>query len=125
MPPGRSRVRRQPRRTASPRNRPGRPDDRGHLGRSIDPHAHRTGAGQRAGRQRELRALGRYATPKERDVLSEISERIKVKNDLDYQRAQQGALKGWLFVHIPLTYSLIIAVVPHVLLVYGFHGGIR
>jgi len=34
-------------------------------------------------------------------------------------------LKGWLFVHIPLTYSLLLASVAHIVVVYAFSGGAR
>ena len=70
--------------------------------------------------ERELSGLRRYAGPREREILSEIAERMRLKNDLDYQWAQQLALKSWLFVHIPLTYSLLILAAAHVLLVGGF-----
>ena len=65
----------------------------------------------------------RYASAREREVLSEIGEKMRAKNALDFQHAQQLALKGWLFVHIPLTYGLLVAVVAHVILIYAFRGG--
>lgn len=71
---------------------------------------------------RELWALDRYANDREREILSAIHERVRAKDDLDYQRAQQLALKGWLFFHIPLTYALMLLAVLHILLVYGFQG---
>ena len=73
--------------------------------------------------EREMGALSRSANRREREILSEIRERVRLKNDLDHQHAQQLALKSWLFVHIPLSYSLLIAVVLHVLVVFGFRGG--
>ena len=33
-------------------------------------------------------------------------------------------VKGWLFVHVPLTYALMVFVAAHVLLVLGFNGRI-
>jgi hypothetical protein len=44
---------------------------------------------------------------------------------LDYHRALQLALKLWLFVHIPLTYGLLIFTALHIVLVFGFSGGAR
>ena len=75
--------------------------------------------------ERELWALDRYANDREREILGEIQERIQLKEDLDYRWAQGIALKGWLFVHVPLTYALLVSIAVHVLLVFGFHGGIR
>lgn len=75
--------------------------------------------------ERELWALDRYANDREREILSEIHERMCLKEDLDYRWAQGVALKGWLFFHLPLTYAFLLAIAAHVLLVYGFHGGLR
>lgn len=69
---------------------------------------------------REIEALGRYLDDRERGVLEEIRVRVRLKDDLDFQRARQLVLRGWLFVHIPLTYSLLILAGVHVLLVYSF-----
>ena len=74
--------------------------------------------------ERELWALDRYANDREREILSEIHDRMCLKEDLDYRWAQGVALKYWLFVHIPLTYALAVLIVAHVLLVYGFDGGL-
>ena len=34
-------------------------------------------------------------------------------------------MKGWLFVHIPLTYGLLVFSVAHVVIIYAFSGGAR
>jgi hypothetical protein len=34
-------------------------------------------------------------------------------------------MKGWLFVHIPLTYGLLVFSVAHVVIIYSFSGGAR
>ncbi len=73
----------------------------------------------------EFAALDRYLNDDERCVHADITELIKLKDDVDYQYAGQAALKYWLFLHIPATYSLLIFSFFHVLLVYAFHGGIR
>jgi hypothetical protein len=62
----------------------------------------------------ELQQLQRYMVPAERTFLAEIIECVAAKDNLDQQRACQGMLKYWLFVHIPLTFSL--------LLLGGLHG---
>lgn len=62
----------------------------------------------------ELQQLQRYMVAAERTFLAEVMECVAAKDNLDQQRACQGALKYWLFVHIPLTFSL--------LLMGGLHG---
>ena len=61
----------------------------------------------------EVEAVDRYLNAEERDIMARIVERIHVKNNLDFQQARQGLLKGWLFVHIPLTYSMILVAAVH------------
>ena len=70
----------------------------------------------------ELRALERYLSTQERQTAAELAELIETKDNLDYCYAMQGALKCWLFVHIPLTYVLLPFVVVHVVLVRAFSG---
>ena len=73
----------------------------------------------------EIQALDRFLTKSERGQMVEIEERVKLKDDLDYQYSMQLILKYWLFFHIPLTYGLLVFAVFHILLVYAFAGGIR
>lgn len=73
----------------------------------------------------DLDALDRFLNAQEREIVADIADRIRVKDDLDYQYAHQAILKSWLFVHIPLTYSLLIFSLLHAVLVYAFFGGIR
>lgn len=67
--------------------------------------------------------LNRYLGEKERECLRRISELVRQKDGLDYHQSLQWMLKAWLFVHIPLTYSLLIFTFLHVVLVFGFSGG--
>jgi hypothetical protein len=71
----------------------------------------------------EIDALERYASAKERASLDEISVRVQRKDDLDYQHAQQLLLKYWLFLHVPVTWALLLVTAAHVFLVLGFRGG--
>jgi hypothetical protein len=73
----------------------------------------------------EVKLLERYMVPNEREILAQISECIVAKDNLDFQWACQGLLKYWLFVHIPLTFSLLILGVLHGLLAFSFAGGVR
>ena len=61
----------------------------------------------------EVQAVDRYLNADERGIMTRIVEMIHVKNNLDFQQARQGLLKGWLFVHIPLTYSMILVAAVH------------
>jgi hypothetical protein len=61
----------------------------------------------------ELKALQRYLNPDEQAIARELDDCLEAKRDLDYQYAGNRLLKLWLFVHIPLTYSLIILGLVH------------
>ncbi len=73
---------------------------------------------------RRIKANNRYLDESEREIMKNITELVKVKYDLDCHYALQSALKGWLFVHIPLTFALLLVAGLHVLLIYLFRGGI-
>jgi hypothetical protein len=74
--------------------------------------------------EHELSALERYSNDEELKVLGQIHQIMIEKEDLDYRWAQGVALKYWLFVHVPLTYALMVITAAHVLLVLGFNGRI-
>jgi hypothetical protein len=61
----------------------------------------------------EVEALHRYLNAEERTLIEQISRLIRTKENLDFQLASQGLLKLWLFVHIPLTFALILCGVLH------------
>lgn len=69
--------------------------------------------------------LNRYLDKTEQETLAKISQLVRQKDGLDYHESLQLMLKGWLFVHIPLTYSLMIFSLMHIVLVYAFSGGAR
>jgi hypothetical protein len=73
----------------------------------------------------ELNDLRRFTSEAERATLDKLAALVRRKDGLDYHRALQLALKLWLFVHIPLTYGLLIFTVLHIVLVFGFSGGAR
>ncbi len=74
--------------------------------------------------QNRMDDLNRFLTPDQRVVLAQIAELVRQKDGLDYQHALQLSLRLWLFVHIPLTYSLLIFTALHVVLVFGFSAGV-
>lgn len=67
--------------------------------------------------------LNRFLNERERASLAQIADLVRQKDGLDYHHSLQLALKLWLFVHIPLTYSLLILSLLHLVLVYAFSGG--
>ncbi|MCH9652751.1 MAG: hypothetical protein K0U86_02870 [Planctomycetes bacterium] len=69
-------------------------------------------------------ALMPYLNEQEQTVLHQLEEQVQLKDDLDYQYALQATMKLWLFVHIPLTYSLIIFALFHTIAVCAFAGTI-
>jgi hypothetical protein len=73
----------------------------------------------------EIGDLNRYLNDKDRAALDQLAALVRQKNGLDYHRALQLVLKGWLFVHIPVTYSLLLVSLAHIVLVYAFSGGAR
>ena len=74
--------------------------------------------------QHELRALHRYMNDEERSVAEKLSDVLVLKDDLDFHYGRQGLLKGWLFLHVPLTYGLLIFAMAHMVLVHAFYGGL-
>jgi hypothetical protein len=67
--------------------------------------------------------LKRFTNDTENKVLEEFAELLREKDRLEYHAALQGILKGWLFVHIPFTASLLIFTVAHIVLVFAFSSG--
>lgn len=69
--------------------------------------------------------LLRFANDADREKIQKLTALVRQKDGLDYHRSLQLALRLWLFVHIPLTYGLMIFTVLHIVLVFGFSGGAR
>lgn len=75
--------------------------------------------------QKEISQLDRYLAADQRDLGKELIQLVHRKDNLDYHRAMQGRLKYWLFLHVALTYSLLIVSVVHGVMAHAFHGGMR
>jgi hypothetical protein len=73
----------------------------------------------------EVEDLRRYLNDAERVTLEKLTQLVRQKDGLDYHHALQTTLKLWLFVHLPLTYSLMIFSLLHIVLVFAFSGGAR
>jgi hypothetical protein len=68
----------------------------------------------------KLEALDRYMNREEREIADSVRELVEAKNNLDHHYSLQLALKGWLFLHIPLTYALLLFALVHGIVVYAF-----
>ena len=73
----------------------------------------------------DLHDLDRFLNAEEREIAARLTELVRQKDGLDYQRALQLTLRLWLFIHIPFTYSLMLWSIAHIVLVYGFSAGAR
>ena len=68
--------------------------------------------------------VGRYLSDTEQEVLDDLARIMRRNDELNYHNALQSTLKGWLFLHVPLTYSMLVLIVVHVILVYTFTDGL-
>lgn len=73
--------------------------------------------------QREFNNLFRFLNDQERGYAEKLHGLVRQKSDLDFHYALQLTLKSWLLFHVPVTYSLLILAVVHLILVYAFTGG--
>lgn len=69
-----------------------------------------------------MHAMHRYLSEDEILIMNELEELVCENDQLDYQQSLLSILKCWLFVHIPLSYSLLIFGVVHGVLAYRFVG---
>jgi hypothetical protein len=73
----------------------------------------------------EMADLRRYLGEPENALLEKLLALVRQKDALDYHYSAQTTLRLWLFVHLPLTYSLLLFTLVHIALVYAFTGGLR
>ena len=71
----------------------------------------------------EIDNLSRYVDQQSQEKLAVIKNLVVEKDRLDFARVYLGLTKGWLFVHVPVTYALMVLTVLHVLVVYAFSSG--
>jgi hypothetical protein len=84
-------------------------------------HLLRSGLPQAAHRS-QFEEIRRYARKGELDLLDKLADLVERKHLLDYHHALQLTLRVWLFAHIPLSYSLLILSMVHIVVVYAFSG---
>jgi hypothetical protein len=71
----------------------------------------------------EIDNLSRYVDKQSQEKLAIIRDLVVEKDRLDFARVYLGLTKGWLFVHVPVTYALIVLTALHILVVYAFSSG--
>ena len=73
----------------------------------------------------QMAEVDRFINASEKKTVAELTELVRQKDMLDFHRSAQLVMKGWLLVHIPLTYGLLVFSVAHVVIIYAFSGGAR
>jgi hypothetical protein len=73
----------------------------------------------------EFTEVKRFLNPAEKTTAEQLADLVRQKDALDFQRTGQLLLRSWLFVHIPLTYGLLLFSLVHIVLVYSYSGGAR
>jgi hypothetical protein len=71
----------------------------------------------------EIDTLSHYVDQDSKEKLAAIKSLLVEKDRLDFARVYLGLTKGWLFVHVPVTYALTVLTVVHILVVYAFSSG--
>lgn len=71
----------------------------------------------------ELTEVNRYLSDPERKTCEQLFALVRRRDDLDFHAALQWRLKAWLFVHIGLTYPLLVVASLHGVLAHLFDGG--
>jgi hypothetical protein len=71
----------------------------------------------------EIDSLASYVDQQSQEKLATIKNLVVEKDRLDFARVYLGLTKGFLFVHVPVTYALMVLMVLHVLVVYAFSSG--
>jgi hypothetical protein len=71
----------------------------------------------------EINHLSPYVDAQGQEKLSRIWNLVAEKDALDFARVHFGLTRAWLFVHVPVTYGLIVLSVLHVLVVYSYSSG--
>ena len=70
----------------------------------------------------ELKREERYFNEEERVFSENLQAMITKKFELELHYVYQSVLRYWLFVHVPVTYSMYILVLFHLVATYAFRG---
>ena len=71
----------------------------------------------------ELADLRRLLNDAECEASETLFALVRRKDDVDFHHARQGLLKGWLFVHLTLTWALILFASLHGVMALSMQGG--
>ena len=71
----------------------------------------------------QISTIERYLDAAGKERLQKIRDLVEAKGSLDFHYANAGLLRLWLFVHVPATYALLVAIAVHVVLEYAFAAG--
>jgi hypothetical protein len=71
----------------------------------------------------EIDNLSPYVDERSQEKLATIRSLVVEKDRLDFTRVYLGLTRGWLLVHVPVTYSLVVLGVLHILANYAFSSG--
>jgi hypothetical protein len=69
-------------------------------------------------------SLSRYVDQQSQTKLATIRNLVVEKDRLDFAQVSLGLSRGWLFIHVPVTYTLIVLTVLHIVVVYAFTLGV-
>lgn len=72
----------------------------------------------------EIDALSRYVDRQNQDKLDAIKALVAEKHRIDSNNVQAALMRGWLYVHVPATYALLVLSVLHICIVYAFSSGV-
>jgi hypothetical protein len=56
----------------------------------------------------------RFLNSQDEQTMENLADFVRRKDDLDYQYAMQSLMKYWLFLHVPLTWALVVFASCHV-----------
>lgn len=71
----------------------------------------------------EIDNLSRYVDERSQAKLATIKDLVLEKDRLDFARVYLGLTKAWLYVHVPVTYALVVLITLHILVAYSFSSG--
>jgi hypothetical protein len=70
----------------------------------------------------KLSDIQRYCSDEEKQASEQLFNLIRRKDDLDYHYSMQLILKSWLYLHLGLTYSLLVFAFLHAAMAHAFRG---
>jgi hypothetical protein len=71
----------------------------------------------------QLSAIERYLDEAGKARLQRMRELVEAKSYLDFHYSNGGLMRVWLFLHVPASYALLVAITMHVVLEYAFAAG--